>query len=75
MTTKPLTALDDAIRDYIAAETDGEDTVVHWVLAAGLYSGDADDGSPIYLAAPDGQPTYVSDGLLHTALTVRDTDD
>lgn len=72
MTSPHLAALDDAIRAYIAAETDGEDTVVHWVLAAGLYSGDSDDGSPMYLAAPDGQPTYVSDGLLHSALTVRD---
>lgn len=68
-----MTALDDAIRAHLA-DTDDDGTIVtHWTLVVGVMQGG--DGDGFWVTAPDGQPGYVSQGLLHAALTARMGDD
>lgn len=77
MSKQTLAALDDAIRAHIASEAEehapGQDVVTHWTLVVGVLADDGEHeeggGSPFWVESAPGQPTYVSAGLMWTALT------
>lgn len=69
MSDHTRTALDDAIRAHLVDESDGKDVMLtHWVLVAGVFEHEDEDGTPFWIVSPEGQPTYVNAGLLYCAL-------
>lgn len=62
MSADTLRNLEDAIRSHI--EDEGGGTVTAWILAAGLYSADAD----FFFDGPVDQPGYITVGLAHMAV-------
>ena len=68
MSNQTRQAIHDAIQAHVADESeDGEETfVTHWVTVAGVLSDDPE--TIFFVASPDGQPSFISAGLLHEAL-------
>ncbi len=73
------TALDDALRDYIAEATDGAILTDYFIIAAGTELEDIGTGRTMYcFTTPPSQPPHVSMGLLAYAVdngAVTDDDD
>jgi len=60
-------ALAQAIRDHIAHESEGRDLAVHWTLIAGVINTSGNTNG-YWVHAPDGQPGYITVGLMQQAL-------
>lgn len=64
MSDQTKRVLDEAIRAHLADEGQGDVTTA-WLLVAGaLHSSDPADEGTVWMEQPDGQPRYVSIGLL-----------
>lgn len=77
MSTQTRALLDTAIRAHIAAEAaeqgSTDDFVTHWAVVAGILP--TDDGEVHWTEAPDGQASYITTGLLYTAIHATHGDD
>lgn len=65
-------ALTKALQGLLDSEGDGW-MISHYVVVLGIEKvGDAEIKSSVWLAAPHGQPDYVSDGLLAAGVEMRE---
>jgi len=67
MSDQTKRALDEAIRAHLADEGQGDVTTA-WLLVSGsLDSSNIEDDGTVWMESPDGQPRYVSLGLIEAA--------
>ena len=71
-------SLDQAIREFYAAEHPEEGPVVAWVLVAATDNHGSDEEDVLFIESPDGQRGFVTTGLIAEAASIgaqRHTED
>ncbi len=64
MSEESKRALDEAIRTHLADEGQGDVTTAWLLISGSLTAADPDDEGKVWMEQADGQPRYVSLGLL-----------